>query len=104
MQNRHIIFINIFFCFLFLVISPGCRGLKSENEKLKEEIIDMNTENDKLRKELNSLKTYNSNMHMRLAQLNLEIASLQNEIQSLQRDLDSYKTLAKAADRKNKRI
>ena len=71
----------------------GCNNLKSENEKLKEEITDVNTENEKLRKDLNSLKSENSKMHMRVAQLHLEIAALHQEIQNRQKDLDTFKTV-----------
>jgi len=58
---------------------------------LKEEIVDVNQENDRLKRELNALKTENANMHMRLAQFNLQISALHNEIQNLQKDLDALK-------------
>jgi septal ring factor EnvC (AmiA/AmiB activator) len=76
---------------LILSVPGGCSGFKSESERLKEEIVDVNQENDRLRRELNALKTENANMHMRLAQFNLQISALHNEIQNLQKDLDSLK-------------
>jgi septal ring factor EnvC (AmiA/AmiB activator) len=76
---------------LILSVPGGCSGFKSESEQLKEEIVDVNQENDRLRRELNALKTENANMHMRLAQFNLQISALHNEIQNLQKDLDSLK-------------
>jgi len=82
-----------FILFLLLIISApaGCSGYKSESERLKEEIVDVNEENGRLKRELNALKTENANMHMRLAQLNLQISALHNEIQNLQKDLDQLK-------------
>jgi septal ring factor EnvC (AmiA/AmiB activator) len=88
--------------FLLLVIA-GCGGLKSENEKLKEEIVDVSAENEKLRKELNALKSENSKMHMRVAQLHLEIAALYQEIQNLQKDLEAFKAQLKGGDRRDKK-
>ncbi len=85
--------------FVFLLSLGGCGSLKSENEKLKEEITDVNAENEKLRKELITLKAENSKMHVRVAQLHLEIAALHNEIQMIQRDLDRIKE----ADKKGKK-
>ena len=76
---------------LILSVPGGCSGFKSESERLKEEIVDVNQENDRLKRELNALKTENANMHMRLAQFNLQISALHNEIQNLQKDLDSLK-------------
>lgn len=76
---------------LILSVPGGCSGFKSESERLKEEIVDVNQENDRLKRELNALKTENANMHMRLAQLNLQISAFHNEIQNLQKDLDSLK-------------
>jgi septal ring factor EnvC (AmiA/AmiB activator) len=77
---------------LILSVPGGCSGFKSESERLKEEIVDVNQENDRLKRELNALKTENANMHMRLAQLNLQISALHNEIQNLQKDIDSLKS------------
>ena len=76
---------------LILSVPGGCSGFKSESERLKEEIVDVNEENNRLKRELNALKTENANMHMRLAQFNLQISALHNEIQNLQKDLDSLK-------------
>ncbi len=75
----------------FVFLGVGCDNLKSENEKLKDEITDVNSENEKLRRELETLKGENSKMHMRVAQLHLEIASLHNEIQTMQKDLNRLK-------------
>ncbi len=75
----------------FVLLGVGCDSAKSENEKLKEEITDVNSENEKLRRELETLKGENSKMHMRVAQLHLEIASLHNEIQAMQKDLNRLK-------------
>ena len=92
-------------CWLIVVVillfPAGCSSLKSENEQLKEEIIDVSAENEKLRKELNILKSENSKMHMRVAQLHLEIAALHQEIQNMQKDLDTVKTQLKGGERKN---
>ena len=90
-------------CFFILLLTAACSSLKSENEKLKEEITDINAENEKLRRELNTLKTENSKMHVRVAQLHLEIAALHNEIQNMQKDLDLFKTQLKEGDKKNKK-
>lgn len=79
-----------FFYVLGLALA-GCSNLTSENEKLKDEITDVNAENEKLKKELNTLKTENSKMHVRIAQLHLEIAALYSEIQNMQRDLSRLK-------------
>jgi len=87
---------------IFFLTPSGCSGLKSENERLKEEITDVSSENDKLKQELNTLKSENSKMHLRLAQLNLQIASLQNEIQSLRKDVDTFKAQLKNAEKKKK--
>jgi len=76
---------------LILSVPAGCSGFKSESERLKEEIVDVNEENSRLKRELNALKTENANMHMRFAQLNLQISALHNEIQNLQKDLDALK-------------
>jgi predicted nuclease with TOPRIM domain len=96
-------------CFLFLVfliiclLAPySCSSLKSENQKLKEKITDINAENDKLRRELNTLKSENSDMHTRLAQLNQQISALQREIETLQKDLNSIKTRLQGVERKKK--
>jgi len=101
--NRFQISSAFWACFLILLLTVGCSGLKSENDKLKEEITDINAENEKLRRELNTLKTENSKMHVRVAQLHLEIASLYNEIQSMQKDLETFKTQLKEGDKKNRR-
>jgi septal ring factor EnvC (AmiA/AmiB activator) len=90
-----------YFC-IFLLALTGCSSLKSENEKLKEEIVDINAENEKLRKELNTLKTENSKMHLRVAQLHLEIAALHNEIQNMQKDIDLFKIQLREGDKKKK--
>ncbi|KPK94428.1 MAG: hypothetical protein AMJ94_01670 [Deltaproteobacteria bacterium SM23_61] len=57
---------------IILLILAGCGGLKSENEKLKGEIVDAST----------------------------EIAALHQEIQNLQKDVETFKTLLKSGDRK----
>jgi len=88
------------FCAVILLILAGCGGVKSENEKLKEEIVDVSAENEKLRRELSALKSDNSRMHMRVAQLHLEIAALHQEIQNLQKDVEIFKTQLKSGDRK----
>ena len=85
---------------VILLILAGCGGLKSENEKLKEEIVDVSADNEKLKKELTTLKSQNSMMHMRVAELHLEIAALHQEIQNLQKDVETFKTLLKSGDRK----
>jgi len=90
----------LFFCLAALL---GCRGFKSESERLKEEITDLSTENNKLKKELSTLKAENSSMHGRLAQLNLQISELQNEMQTLKKDLDSLKAQVKGAGKKTKK-
>ncbi len=88
---------------VMLLIFAGCSSLKSENEKLKEEIIDVSAENEKLRKDLNILKSENSKMHVRVAQLHLEIAALHQEIQNMQKDLDIFKTQLRGGEKKNKK-
>ena len=88
---------------LILSVPGGCSGFKSESERLKEEIVDVNQENDRLKRELNALKTENANMHMRLAQLNLQMSALHNEIQNLQKDLDSLKSQSKGNPSKGRR-
>jgi archaellum component FlaC len=85
---------------VILLILAGCGGQKSENEKLKGEIVDVSAENEKLRKELITLKSENSMMHMRVAQLHLEIGALQQEIQNLQKDVETFKAQLKSGDRK----
>ena len=90
-------------CFFLLLLTAGCNSLKSENEKLKEEITNTNAENEKLRSELNALKTDNSKMHVRVAQLHLEIAALHNEIQNMQKDLELFKIQLKEGDKKNRK-
>ena len=97
-------FFWLFIFYLLLVLMQlGCSSIKSDNQKLKEEITDANAENEKLKKELNALITENSNMHVRLAQLNLQISALEMEIQNLQRDLDSVKSQFKESANRNKR-
>jgi septal ring factor EnvC (AmiA/AmiB activator) len=88
---------------IILLVFAGCSSLKSENEKLKEEIVDVSAENEKLRKELNTLKSENSKMHMRVAQLHMEIAALYQEIQNMQKDLDVLKAQLKGGDKRNKK-
>ena len=90
-------------CFLILLLIAACGSLKSENDRLKEEITDVNAENEKLRSELNTLKTENSKMHIRVAQLHLEIAALHNEIQNMQKDLELFKAQLKEGDKKNRK-
>ncbi len=90
-------------CFFILLLTAGCSSLRSENEKLKEEITDINAENEKLRRELNTLKTENSKMHVRVAQLHLEIAALHNEIQNMQKDLELFKIQLKEGEKKNRK-
>ncbi len=85
---------------VLLLILAGCGNLKSENEKLKEEIVDVSAENEKLRRELSALKSDNSKMHMRVAQLHLEIAALHQEIQNLQKDVEAFKVQLKSGNRK----
>ena len=91
------------FLLVFLLSPAGCGSLKSENEKLKEEIVDINAENEKLRRELNVLKSENSKMHVRVAQLHLEIAALHQEIQNMQQDLDIFKTQLKGTEKREKK-
>ena len=88
---------------IILLALAGCGSLKSENEKLKEEIVDVSAENEKLRKELNALKSENSKMHMRVAQLHMEIAALYQEIQNMQKVLDTVKAQLKGGDKRNKK-
>jgi len=82
---------------LALILSSpyGCSRGKSESERLREEITDVNQENEGLKRELNSLKSENANIHMRLAQFNLKLSALYNEILSLQKDLDFLKTMGR---------
>jgi len=101
--DRFQFFPTFWACFLILLLIVGCNSLKTENDKLKEEITDINAENEKLRRELNTLKTENSKMHVRVAQLHLEIASLYNDIQNMQKDLELFKTQLKEGDKKNRR-
>lgn len=99
-KNKKIYYLFFLFLLAALFTPYGCSGSKSENEMLKEEITDISTENDKLKKELNTLRSENSKMHIRLAQLNLQIASLQNEIQNLQKDMDTFKSQLKDGGKK----
>ena len=100
---------NLTQAFLIITIAfvlsspPGCSGFKSESERLREEITDVNQENERLKRELNSLKSENANMHMRLAQLNLQMSALHNEILSLQKDLDSFKTKGGGESRRERK-
>ena len=91
------------FMVVMLLFLAGCGSLQSENEKLKEEIVDVSVENEKLRKDLNTLKSENSKMHMRVAQLHLEIAALHQEIQTMQKDLDTFKAQLRGGDKRNKK-
>jgi len=88
------------FMVVLLLSLAGCSNLKSENEKLKEEIVDVSAENEKLRKDLNALKSENSKMHIKVAQLHLEIAALHQEIQNMQKDLDTFKTQLRGGDKR----
>jgi len=90
-------------CFFLLLLTAGCSSLKSENEKLKEEITDVNAENEKLRRDLNTLKTENSKMHVRVAQLHLEISALYNEIQTIKKDVELLKAQLKEGDKKGRK-
>jgi archaellum component FlaC len=99
--NKETILISIFLL-PFFAGQIGCENLKSENERLKGEITDVNAENEKLKKELSVLRGENSKMHIHLAELNLQIATLHQEIQSLQKDVDSFKTQLKNSDKKKR--
>jgi septal ring factor EnvC (AmiA/AmiB activator) len=101
--NKHIGFFFLVFILSCLLATYGCGSLKSENQKLKEKIVDINTENDKLRKDLNALKSENSDMHARLSQLNQQISVLQQEIQTLQKDLNTIKTQVQGGGKKSKK-
>ena len=103
LKNKPILSLFFGLLLISLVAPYGCSGFKPENERLKEEITDINNENDKLKKELNTLRSENSRMHIRLAQLNLQIASLQSEIQNLQKDVDTFKAQLKGGEKKNKK-
>lgn len=81
----------------------GCSDIKSENERLKKEVANLNVENEKLRQEISTLRDENSKMHIHLAQLNLQVASLQNEIQLLQKDIDKFRAKLKSEERRNKK-
>jgi septal ring factor EnvC (AmiA/AmiB activator) len=102
-NKAHIGFLFLVFLFLCLLAPYGCSGLKSENQKLKEKITEINAENDRLKKELNTLKGENSDMHARLAQLNQQISALQQEIQTLQKDLNSIKVKVQGVGKKSKK-
>jgi septal ring factor EnvC (AmiA/AmiB activator) len=103
LRKKLICSILTIFLAVCLFAPSGCRGFKSENKKLKEEVTDISTENKKLKKELDNLKGENSNMHERLAQLNLQISELQNEIQGLKKDLASFKSQIKGVEKRTKR-
>ena len=101
-NGKRIYFFFLIFLFLCLLAPYSCGGLKSENQKLKEKIFDINAENDKSKRELNTLKSENSDMHARLAQLDQQISVLQKEIETLQKDLDSIKVRVQGFERKKK--
>ena len=101
--NRFQISSAFWACFFILLLTAGCSGLKAENDKLKEEITDINAENEKLRRELNTLKTENSKMHVQVAQLHLEVSALYIEIQNMQKDLELFKAQFKEGDKKNRK-
>jgi uncharacterized coiled-coil DUF342 family protein len=103
LRKTHIQPAFILLLLIILSVPSGCAGCRSESDRLKEEIVDVNQENDRLKKELNALKSENANMHMRLAQLNLQISALHNEIQNLQKDLDSLKTRSRGNMPKDRR-
>ena len=100
MKGTHLIPLIILLAFVLGQV--GCESLKSENERLKGEITDVNSENEKLKNELSALRSENSKMHIHLAELNLQVARLHQEIQSLQKDVDSFKAQLKNSDRKKK--
>jgi len=102
-SKKHIGFLFLTILFLSLLAPYGCSGLKSENQKLKEKIADLNAENEKLKKDLNALKSENSDMHARLTQLNQQISVLQEEIQTLQKDINGIKTQMKARGKRSKK-
>ena len=101
--NKHIGFFFLVFILSCSLATYGCSSLKSENQKLKEKITDINVENDKLRKDLNALKSENSDMHARLTQLNQQISVLQQGIQTLQKDLNTIKTQVQGGGKKSKK-
>ncbi len=101
--KKHISFFLLAFFLFCLLATYGCSGLKSENQKLKEKITDINAENEKLKKDLNALKSENSEMHARLSQLTQQISGLQQEIQTLQKDLNVIKTQVQAGGKKSKK-
>ena len=105
MKFQNFILSRVFLSFFLILLlsAAGCSSLKSENEQLKGEIVDVNVENEKLKKELGELKTENSKMHVRVAQLHLEIAALHQEIQNMQQDLDIFKTQLKGTEKKEKK-
>jgi len=102
-SKKHIGVVFLALLFVSLLATYGCGILKSENQKLKERITDINAENDKLKKDLNALKSENSDMHARLTQLNQQISALQQEIQTLQKDLNGIKTQIQAGGKKSKK-
>jgi len=101
--KKHIGFFFLVFILSCLLATYGCSSLKSENQKLKEKITDINAENDKLRKNLLTLRSENSDMHSRLSQLNRQISVLQQEIQTLQIDLNVIKTQVQGGGKKSKK-
>lgn len=102
-SKKHISFCFLAFLFSCMLATYGCSGLKSENQKLKEKITDINAENDKLKKDLNTLKSENSEMHGRLTQLNQQISVLQQEIQTLQEDINVIKAKVQGVGKKSKK-
>ncbi len=89
---------------LLLVSLAGPWGYgvyRSESERLKGEITDINSENDKLKRELNALKSENSRLPIRLAHLNLQISSLPTEPQNLPKGIDAFRAQW-GMDKKNK--
>lgn len=101
--NKPIGFFFLVFILSCSLATYACSSLKSENQKLKEKITDINAENDKLRKALNGLKNENSDMHARLGQLTQQISVLQQEIQTLQKDLNVIKTQVQGGGKKSKK-
>lgn len=102
-SKKHISFCFLAFLFSCMLATYGCSSLKSENQKLKEKIADINAENDKLKKDLNTLKSENSEMHGRLTQVNQQISVLQQEIQTLQKDINVIKAQVQGVGKKSKK-
>lgn len=87
---------------ILLAAPAACSGVKAENERLKAEITDVSTENEKLKKDLNVLRSENASMHLRLAQLNMQISSLQSDLQNLEKDLYFFKGQVKGTGKNRK--